>query len=125
MDFEKAALWIVGVLIAPFVLMCVVILLMLPLLSFVSFHAPGNGEHTGFVTATEKGGWPWQTYRAYIKTDAESTQEDTYCVLNQDVYQQLQSAQKERVVLTISHESKLIVPKWECNGESAIITAVN
>ncbi len=36
--------------------------------------ATNQGEHTGYVTAVEQEGLIWKTWRAYIKTDPQSSQ---------------------------------------------------
>lgn len=49
-----------------------------------------RGEHTGYVTAIERNGLFFHKATAYVKTDTQSSQEDTYCVLDAEVFSQLQ-----------------------------------
>src|SRR4051794_33275623 len=59
---------------------------------FGRHHETGRGQHVGFVTAVEKNGIFWKTGLAYVKTDTQSSQEDTYCVIDDKIYQDLQAA---------------------------------
>lgn len=94
------------------------------LLIWWAFQEPGNGQHTGYVTATETGGIFWQTDRAYIKTDTQSSQEEAYCVVNDEVLEKLREAQKEKKLITIEYSGEFIVPTSKCRGEAATITSV-
>ena len=60
-----------------------------------------NGEHTGYVTAIETNGIFFKTTSVYFKTDAESTQEDRYCVIDKDLVEELRKYQSERKLITI------------------------
>jgi hypothetical protein len=42
-----------------------------------------NGKHVGVVTAVETNGFIFPTTSIYVKTDAQSSQEDRYCI---DIY---------------------------------------
>jgi len=84
-----------------------------------------NGSHTGYVTAIEKNGLIWKTGNAYFKTSLESTQEDYYCVEDEDVYKKLEEASREKRNITISFSEEIIVAPWRCGGSTVIITNVN
>lgn len=92
---------------------------------FVSGFGFSNGTHTGYVTAVQESGVIWQTKRVYIKTSTESTQEDTYCIKDDAVYQALIEKSKtgERVSVTYNHP--LIEWNWNCGREKDIINGVN
>lgn len=95
------------------------------ILPFTGWHVnTGNGSHTGYITAVEKTGVIWKTGRAYVKTDLSSSQEDLYCVTDEDVYKTLEqkSANKEKV--TLHHHSWLVAGVTHCEGEDAIIERV-
>lgn len=51
----------------------------------------GEGQHFGYVTAVSCDGLLWYTCSAYIKTDAESTQEDHYCVADPTLLEHLRN----------------------------------
>ena len=55
-----------------------------------------RGEHTGYITATEKGGILFTRNSVYLKTDTQSSQEDKYCVLDEAVYTDLQNTQRKK-----------------------------
>jgi hypothetical protein len=83
-----------------------------------------DGEHTGFVTAVEKNGAFWKTGRVYIKSDLSSSQEDIYCVENQEVFNSLKdkSVNKEKVTV-VFHDEAAVAP-WRCGGEMGIIDSI-
>lgn len=92
---------------------------------FVSWtYQTSYGEHTGYVTAVEKNGIFWKTGTAYIKSDTQSSQEDQYCVMNQDVYNDLVSASETKSHVTVEYTDWLHKAVQVCDGESAIITSV-
>lgn len=91
---------------------------------FIQIHAPNSGDHTGYVTAVEQEGLIWHTYRAFIKTDPQSSQEDQYCVTDPDVISQLQKDSESRTLITVGYSIGLITYPWQCKGESSIINSV-
>ena len=84
----------------------------------------GTGSHVGYVTATEKGGIFFVTSTAYIKTDVQSSQEDSYCVMDDGVFKDLQQASVKKEKVEVKYHSFLFSGISNCNGESAIIDAV-
>lgn len=118
LDFEEKVLLGVLVSLALFIIGLFVTIF------FVSGFGFSNGTHTGYVTAVQESGIIWKTKRAYIKTSTESTQEDTYCVKDDAVYQTLIEKSKtgERVSVTYSHP--LIEWNWNCGREKDIISGV-
>lgn len=94
-------------------------------LTFFSFFKPTEGTHTGYITAVEKNGIIWKTGRAYVKTDTQSSQEDYYCVKDENVYSELVTAQKNKEKITIKFNAPLIVANWDCGGENAIIYGID
>lgn len=83
-----------------------------------------NGAHTGVVTALETNGIIWKTDTVYFKTDAESTQEDVYCVIDKNLRQELINKQKSKEVITIRYEDYYIIGYSLC-AVHPIITGVN
>lgn len=82
-----------------------------------------SGEHTGYVTAVEKNGIIWKTGRAYVKTDTMSSQEDKYCVIDPDVYQQLQQYAATKTHVNVYYIDWL-KKGLSCEHEDGIITKV-
>jgi len=80
-----------------------------------------EGQHTGYVTAVEKEGIIWKTWRVYIKTDPQSSQEDKYCVEDESLIPKLQKMQESRQLVTLNYSSPSIVWAWQCGKEPAII----
>ncbi len=86
--------------------------------------ATNNGQHTGYVTAVEQEGLIWKTWRAYVKTDPMSSQEDSYCVKDPAVVSQLQGIETSRSLVTVNYASPWLVWKWQCGGEGSIISSI-
>ncbi len=84
----------------------------------------GSGSQTGYVSATEVEGTFIKTNRAYIKPTLESTQEDVYCVIDPDVYDQLKLAEIQKRSVHVKHYSFFEAGAVYCNGEDAIISSV-
>lgn len=103
----------------------VVIVLCLPLSAiFISNFGKTSGTHAGYVTAVETNSFIYTNQRAYFKTGQDTTQEDTYCIQDPAIYARLTEVSQtgEKVSITFSHP--LIEWRWNCGGDSAIITAV-
>ena len=83
--------------------------------------ATNSGQHTGYVTAIEKEGIFWKTWRVYIKTDPQSSQEDKYCVEDESLISKLQKMQENRQLVTLDYSSPSIVWAWQCGKEPSII----
>lgn len=85
----------------------------------------GEGEHTGYVTATETTGIFYKTKRAFLKTDTQSSQEDMYCVLDETAYEKLQQAQTSKEKVTVQYIDWLAKGIKNCGGEQGgVITGV-
>ena len=80
--------------------------------SFAFFQIPNSGQHTGYVTSVEKSGIFFKTWIAYVKTDPQSSQEDTYCVTDPDALISLQNYEKERLPITVYYSAPMILWKW-------------
>lgn len=84
-----------------------------------------NGEHTGTITAIETDGIIFKTNSVYFKTDAQSSQEDRYCIVDSDLKEQLSIYQKNKTTVTIIYEDYLIIGYPLCNSDdSGIIIGV-
>lgn len=104
-------------------------LLILPILA-VALILPGcgvttrDGSHVGVITAIEKNGLMWQAYDVYVKTDKSSSQEDTYCVEDEDVIDALKEANKDGKRVEVIYHSELVVAPWRCHSSDTIIDQV-
>lgn len=80
-----------------------------------------DGEHTGYITSVERTGLFFKTFRAYLKTDPQSSQEDAYCVVDPQVYSQLEQLSEQKTQVTISYFSWFVSGIKNCGGENAVI----
>jgi len=109
-----------GGLVIGFLIIAVIILF-----CTANLHIPNSGQHTGYVSSVEQSGLFWKTWTAYIKTDPQSSQEDTYCVTDPSVVSELQSAATERSSVTVYYSVPLLTGKWQCGNEQSIIQSIN
>lgn len=112
----------IGVIIGLVVLFFLWLLVWVPLFGFN--YETGRGEHTGYITAVERGGVFFKTGRAYLKTDTQSSQEDDYCVIDPAVYKQLQEYSTTRQHLNVYFYSLFSAGVAQCNAEGDIIYKV-
>lgn len=83
-----------------------------------------SGQHTGVITAVESNNnLLWDADLIYFKTNAESTQEDKYCI-NKDIYTKAQELAQSRKQVTIYYKNDLFLWKWECNGGVSIVYGI-
>jgi hypothetical protein len=110
---------LVGVIVSGFVIAFFTI-------PFTGLHIDtGSGSQVGYVSAVEKSGLIFKTYTAYIKPELESTQEDTYCVMDESVAEALRLAAINKQRVEVRHNSFFATAMSECNAEPAIINTVN
>ncbi len=84
-----------------------------------------QGSHTGVVTAVERNSnLIWGSTIVYVKTLRDSSQEDRYCVNDQNLENQLVNLQKEKKEVTIYFKNEYFMWKWDCNGGESIIYKV-
>jgi hypothetical protein len=103
------------------ILIALIIALCMPIMVWQT----GQGEHTGIVTASDKEGIIWKTWTIYFKTDAQSSQEDKYCVINENIIAEIRKAQETKRQVTIQYEDYLFVGLPLCEVDTgAIITGV-
>jgi hypothetical protein len=93
---------------------------------FVGWHyETARGEHTGYVTATQTTGLFFKTHSAYLKTDTQSSQEDEYCVVGDDVMAKLKTAQTSKEKITVEYVDWFAKGVSYCGAElSGVITGV-
>ena len=110
----------------------VVFLLILVIIGPITIFALGlrdvgesHGRHTGYITAVEyNGNIIWDAELVYFKTDAESSQEDIYCVNDPVLQEKLVELSKTKKLVNIEYENDFLMWAWECNGGASIITGV-
>jgi hypothetical protein len=85
-----------------------------------------NGHHTGYVTAIETNGIIWKTDSVYFKTDAQSSQEDRYCVIDKELKQKLLMFQQTKKLVTITYMQYFSAGWNNCkiDDSAGIITGV-
>lgn len=88
-------------------------------------YVTGQGHHVGYITATETSGLIWKTGTAYVKSDAQSSQEDVYCVMDDSVLAQLKDAAEKKEKVEVTHISYFSPGIKNCSGEGAIIKSVS
>lgn len=92
---------------------------------FFGFHyETGRGEHTGYVTAVERTGIFFKTGTAYIKTSTQSSQEDSYCVIDTAIESQLKEYAASAVQVDVYFYSLFSAGIANCAGEGQIIYKV-
>jgi len=84
----------------------------------------GDGQHTGYVTAVQRQGVFFKTWRAYVKTDVSSSQEDKYCVVDPNIVKQLQAASESKERVTVTYFSWFISGMNNCAAESDVIDGI-
>jgi hypothetical protein len=80
-----------------------------------------DGEHTGYITSVERTGLFFKTFRVYLKTDPQSSQEDSYCVVDPNIYSQLERFSQQKTQVTVSYFSWIISGIKNCGGEDGVI----
>jgi hypothetical protein len=98
--------------------------IVIALLFTANFHVPNSGQHTGYVTSVEQSGLIWKTWTVYIKTDPQSSQEDTYCVTDPKVVSDLQTLVIGKDSVTVYYSIPLLTWKWRCGSEQSMIVTI-
>ena len=111
------------------ILIFLVIILAVCVLFFTGIHikTTDNGTHTGTITAIETNKmfpYIFETTTVYFKTDAQSSQEDTYCLIDKSLIPELEQLQKEKKLITIEYMDYLLPAMKECGFGNGIITGV-
>lgn len=89
---------------------------------FLNNIGASDGQHNGVVTAVEfNKNILWDSTLVYFKTDAQSTQEDIYCVNDQNLKLKLEKYSNERTRVTIKYQNPFLLWRAQCNGGNSII----
>lgn len=108
------------------VVITLIIIIFLVITSFTGLPIKtGNGNQVGYVSAVENQGLIWKTGRVYIKPTLESTQEDIYCVIDEEVKAKLEIASIEQSRIKVNHYSVFSAGVTNCQGETAIIKSID
>jgi competence protein ComGC len=101
------------------------ILLIIGMIYGIHWETTRNGTHTGTVTAVEENGMIWHTYSVYFKTDAQSSQEDLYCVKDSNLLETLREKEMNKDKVTITYNGYFLNGISNCEiGAVGIITGV-
>lgn len=108
---------------AGFIVLMFIVLILSPffIMFFGIHYNTGEGEHNGYITAAETTGVFFKVHSVYVKTDTQSSQEDRYCVVDPEVFAQLQEAVSKKEHVVISYFSWFAPASWECSGNREII----
>jgi hypothetical protein len=84
-----------------------------------------GGTHTGYVSAIEENGIWFITTSVYFKTDAQSSQEDRYCLIDKSLISLLREKEMNKEKVTITFNAYL-APGWKyCKSDDiGIITGI-
>lgn len=90
-----------------------------------TFIETSKGNHTGYITAVEKNGMIWKKGRAYIKTDTSSSQEESYCVIDETLLEQLKVKSQNKEKVTLEFKDYFIRGFTKCGSEDVgVITGI-
>ena len=110
--------------------MWVLVLILVFLFGFLFFAfcfpivGSSEGEHVGYITAVEKNGLIFKTWRAYLKTDNQSSQEDAYCITDTSLLPELRTAAENKTHVKIEYSNPTLVSIRTCGSEESIIRSV-
>lgn len=110
-SLKTAAWWIIGIALSAFLFQGLFI-------NWGEWHETGEGTHVGYVTAVGKHGLLWRTWDVHFKTDAESTQENEYCVrpAQAGLIEDLRQASDANARVEIHYKSYLRHDWGECKS---------
>ena len=107
----------------------VVIFLAVIVVMFTGIHikTTNDGSHTGTITAIETNKmfpYIFETTTVYFKTDAQSSQEDRYCLIDKSLIPELEQLQREKKQVTVKYMDYLLPAMKECGMGNGIIIGV-
>ncbi len=110
-----------------FSIFCLIVLFFLAMIviGFTGLHiVTSEGEHIGYITSVEKSGVLFKTWRAYVKTDTQSSQEDAYCVVDETIIPQLKTMAESKSHVTVTYFDWFSKGVKDCGGEEGGIISV-
>jgi hypothetical protein len=103
-------------------LLLVIVAFLIVMTVGIPYQTTRNGSHTGIITAVEENGFIFKTVTVYVKTDAQSSQEDQYCLKDKSLIDSLKEFEKSKVQVTVYFNNNVLNGWANCNGEEAVIT---
>lgn len=109
-----------------FIILTIIFLIAFIIFGFVGIHiiTTRDGSHTGYVTAIEENGIIFKTITVYFKTDTQSSQEDSYCLIDRSLIPPLREKQENKEKVTITFFDYLMPSFFECGNGIGIIDGV-
>ena len=88
-------------------------------------HQVGEGQHRGYISAVDERGYFYRNYDVFFKTEAESSQEDVYCIYrdNKDLIEKAKEVSQSRELVTIYYHGVRGWGRDLCEGSE--ITAID
>lgn len=83
----------------------------------IPYETLSNGSHTGIITAIETSGIIFKTTTVYVKTDAQSSQEDKYCLIDKSLIPKLEQHEFAKEQVTIYFKNNLVKGYLNCDSE--------
>lgn len=85
-----------------------------------------EGQYKGYITAIEQTGAIFKGWNIHLKTELESSNEDTACINRDDekLIERLKEAMKNKENLTFEYEGKLAYPLGVCPWNDWMIIGI-
>lgn len=123
MDYEEIGLATMGI-VAVSTIVIGVFFMLAVMLGFY-YQGYGTGSHVGYITATEHNkGLFFESMRVYVKTDTQSSQEDTYCVTNRSLLDELEKKSETKELVKIKYQGLGFTSPWTCGQDSTTVVSV-
>ena len=105
----------------------ILVMMVIAIPSFTGVHIvkTENGKHTGTITAVETNGMIFKTVSVYFKSDAQSSQEDVYCLIDKSLIPIIEQKAQEKAKVTLIYMDYFIASMAECgNYNGGIIVGI-
>lgn len=84
-----------------------------------------KGQHTCYITTVEDAeNLTWDSVLVWTKTDTAASNEDVFCVSDNDVRKKLEVAARDKKLVILKYKNDFILWRWECNGGTSIIVDI-
>ena len=111
---NKKAEFGVGSAIIIFIL--AILVLAIPFFTGIHIKTTDEGRHTGTVTAVEINGMIFKTVSVYFKSDAQSSQEDVYCLIDKSLIPIIEQKANEKAKVTLIYMDYFMTSIAECGS---------
>jgi hypothetical protein len=105
-EYGALSIFIIGILL---ILACSI-----PFFTGVHIITTENGRHTGTITAVETNGMIFKTISVYFKSDAQSSQEDVYCLIDKSLIPIIEQKAQDKAKVTLIYMDYFITSVAEC-----------